>query len=385
MKKKNKLAIKKSKQAAELKKQAVALARARTAQKSAKLTGAKRKVTSFLARYLCVSPKHHQAIRNVDSFKAKNYNLATQVCELINHVFVAYPTPKFLYRELLSEAGLALVFGESLETQSSSGQRSINERVRLFCTVSQGRSVAKFFESDRRVTKSVAHWFLFGPDENTIDENIFWAQCRALGISTSTCQFLVKRLSPIVDLYQNDRMADVLNFFARYESEMGKYTKDELVDFIVAVAANHEFSFKGRTLGSMVKLCDEWHRTMYAGTVGRYQSWPAQFDFWSLERKGVDVQAFELSNNRALADEGRRQRHCVFSYTRWCISGQTRIVSFRWMAEGACIERVTVEVDTRLKQVVQAKGRLNRRPSEDEISVIRRWARDNGLCVSIWD
>jgi hypothetical protein len=112
------------------------------------------------------------------------------------------------------------------------------------------------------------------------------------------------------------------------------------------------------------------------------------FGAWETTLKNARVRVFELTNNRALGDEGRKQRHCVFGYTYACTSGYCRIVSMRWLSkldasDGSAIEfdRLTLEIRTRDRAIVQIRGKLNRRATNEEMAVVKQWAGAHGLLV----
>ncbi|MGV3615607.1 MAG: PcfJ domain-containing protein [Fimbriimonas sp.] len=138
----------------------------------------------------------------------------------------------------------------------------------------------------------------------------------------------------------------------------------------------------------MRKLCHEWHRTVYAGHLREYRSWAPSLPLWEVRLPGRAVRAVELTTNRALADEGKKQRHCVYTYTAQCLEGRSRIVSLRWFAVASAAEdptleihRITVEVSPGARAVVQVRGSGNRRPTDEEIVILRRWAGDHGLVI----
>jgi hypothetical protein len=101
----------------------------------------------------------------------------------------------------------------------------------------------------------------------------------------------------------------------------------------------------------------------------------------------------ELRNNRELLNEGRKQKHCVYSYVQWCMAGRSAIFSLRgyskrvagytpegqilWEKENE-LTRVTIEVNHQ-RAVVQVRGPLNRQPFQEEKYILRLWAGEKGL------
>jgi hypothetical protein len=346
----------------------------------------KRRGNADLARYLAMPLDDWDTIRPEDQFRARSYNLSRQVLALIDHLYVRYPVPLFLYRTMLSPEGQELVFGIP-----SGGKNAKRKTMRdgafrhWFFAVARGDSFARV--AREVLTKREAHWFLLAPGSHSIKQNIFWAKAAAAGLPPPVCDYLVERFG-LVDLERlNDRLPDFLRFYRRAWPEMRGYDRDEITDFVRAALQNPGFSFKGRTFGSMRKLCQEWHRTVYADKVREYRSWSPMLPPWEHRIPGGRVQATELTSNRALADEGKVQRHCVFTYTSRCLQGLSRIASIRWYAlaaddtEGLEQTRLTLEVSPDRRAIVQIRGKMNRLASREEMEIVRRWAGEQGLVI----
>jgi hypothetical protein len=274
-----------------------------------------------------------------------------------------------------------LIFGaEHVEATEDCGRAIFRE---WFFTAAQGGSLAKKMAD--LMTKREVHCFLQAPAENTIARNMFWARCVAGGVPNRISQLLTERLGSRDQVVRlGGRLPDMIRFYANEHSFMRENDLREITDFVGAMIGEQDFSFKGRTFGSMRQLSNDWHRWTFSGRVAVYRSWPQLIDAWQGKHQGQVVRAFELTNNRALGDEGQRQKHCVFSYARLCEEGWCRIVSLRWFVPGADREdkRVTIEVDVRHRQVVQIRGKLNREASDDEMMVIKLWAGERGFTIT---
>lgn len=87
----------------------------------------------------------------------------------------------------------------------------------------------------------------------------------------------------------------------------------------------------------------------------------------------------ELMTSEDLHAEGKTMKHCVYSYASDIQKGSSSIWSLR-RNEGRLL---TVEVLKRTKKVVQARGKCNRPPKKYELSVLGRWAKENGLVMDV--
>ncbi len=356
-----------------------ALDRAKKAQRANNHGKTKRRENSFLARYLAVPLDTPQAIRPGSGYQARHYNRGKQVLGLIDHLFARYPVPTFLYRSILSPEGFQLVFDTNPATLEKEAKY-----LDWFFAVAAGESFAKttrgFF------TKREAHLFLQAPANNGIEQNIFWARAAAVGVAPDGCDFLLRRLDEGLRAAIGDRLPDLLRFYAEAWPRMTSADRDEITDFVRAMIRDPTFSFKARTFGSMRKLCQEWHQTVYRSQlVGAYRCWPAKLKPWEIKKDGIVIRADELTSSRVLSEEGQSQRHCVFSYIEMCVTGSRTIVSLRWyqMNSGLSLQdRLTIEVQTSTRQVVQIRGKLNRRATKEEMVAVRLWAGDQGLRIA---
>jgi hypothetical protein len=385
-KKQSQIQIKKQKQLESLLACQKALEKAKTEEKRTDLGNVKRKGHKTLARYLALSRTDGRAIRDPDQFEAKSYNLARQVQSLADCLFVRYPVPKFLYRAILSRPGLELLF--DVRPDDEEGRRECGKRrfVQWFLTAAQGGSLAK--ELAGILNKREVHWFLQAPAANSIQRNLFWAKLAAAGLPMDACQFLTDQFgAKHLQSKLGARRDDLVRFYATEWPKMRRADRQEIADFVRNMFYEPGFSFKGRTYGSMQKLCREWHNDLYSTKVKEFKTWPQAFEPWTHEKREHCVRAVELTNSRALADEGRHQRHCVYSYESSCIRGWSRIVSLRWVVPASPLEvlnRLTIEVDPSSRTVSQIRGRSNRKADELEMKIVRLWAGAHGLRVETW-
>lgn len=386
-KKKTEIQIRKEKEEEKIAAAKAALTKAKKTEKASRIDPRKRKDVFFLTRYLAEYPGGPNALRSRGDYVARTYNLGRQVTDLVDYLYVRYRVPTFLYRSMLSRKGIELVFGDGQRDPDFWRECSRPRFVRWFFLAAQGGSVAK--DMADLLTKKEVHWFMQAPMENTIERNLFWAKCAAAGVPGPLCQFLTDAVgSPNQQKALGERMGDLVRFYANECGHMRQNDLREITDFVRAMIEEPGFSFKGRTFGSMVKLSNDWHRYTYSAKVTIYRSWTSAFGLWEHRLKGAVVRATELTNNRALADEGKRQRHCVFSYASACGQGYSRIVSMRWMVPAANalgveeLNRLTLEIHPRDRAIVQIRGRQNRGATDEEMKIIRLWAGEHGLVTA---
>jgi hypothetical protein len=148
------------------------------------------------------------------------------------------------------------------------------------------------------------------------------------------------------------------------------------------------FSMKGRTAQSMLRLMQDWHRSL--GVAHGGLTWePSPLRPMLIEEPSQDAapprvwQLMELTNGAQLRTEGTALHHCVGSYADRCWRGTSRIWSLRVRRGDKVRHMLTIEVDLRRRAVVQARGWGNRAPSGRPLRLLREWAARERLRLAI--
>jgi len=149
------------------------------------------------------------------------------------------------------------------------------------------------------------------------------------------------------------------------------------------------FSMKGRTVHSMLRMMQDWHRSLgrsnaaFSWARSPFQPWVIQEPIRNDEETPKRWQMVELTNSAQLRTEGEALDHCVASYTGRCYRGTSSIWSLRmWRGETAR-HVLTVEVDTSSRTVVQARGRRNRAAAGKSLQLLHDWAVREKLRIAI--
>lgn len=323
------------------------------------------------------------ALQPACTYIPRSHNLDRQLIGLLNHMFVRYHVPAFLYQVCLKS--VAPLF---------KNERAIFRQ--WFVTLAQGGSFPKLVRG--YMTSKEAFLFLSAPVDNRVHENVWWAKMKAAGLPFAVIDKLIER---IFSRYFRDdpsgRMAEVIQFYARFHQEMNRVTFGEVTDFLVWKLRNDPaFRLKGRTVGSVIKLTNQWQVLMQKARLGQCVEWKGLgIPDWEFEARDKIWTAEELRNNRELMNEGRKQRHCVYSYVQLCMDGRSAIFSLRGYRKAASgckddgsiqwdrsqeVARVTIEANSR-REIVQVRGPLNRPPTVEEKQILRQWTGEKGLVV----
>lgn len=162
----------------------------------------------------------------------------------------------------------------------------------------------------------------------------------------------------------------------------------EWLEVVRTVGTNGEpphpgFSLKGRSMATVLAQAGQWHRRTHRAraywgyNVALSSAWDGLPVTNYAPPEAGRVQITQLLSYAALVEEGSAQKHCVSSYVYSCLRGRCGIFSLR--VNGA--RALTLEVRAN-RQLVQIRGRENRRPTEQELHWLRQWAGAAGLSIS---
>lgn len=331
-----------------------------------------------LGGVLALASRFDAWLAEPEAWRPRAYSRERQFSSLVRHLFARYPVPEFM--ESAWNAGEAVRFRE------------------WYIALGRGGSIRLESGLLLPLTKARAAFFLAAPSGITIPHAFRWAQARAHGASPRLAEAIcatrlggdfghadfwdsvVKFLAdnPFIDLAQAGPIVDFLHNQKFVPDAAGRPPQPNL-------------SMKGRSAESLLRAVAEWHRGL------QRRSYYGQLDcrwepcglppFRFLAGEGLNLVSFtatELLTGRELAQEGRRMHHCVASYTDACRRGATSIWSLVRTARGVAEPMLTVEINLRAKAIVQARGKLNRRPTQQELGLLHRWAQTALLTVSKW-
>lgn len=325
----------------------------------------------------------HRFIRDPRDWKSPSYNIEKQLRDFINHVFVEYEAPTFLFDLFMADQKRPNhIPHETFEEVSS-----FNDEFReWFLIVAQGGSFRKRVKGI--LNKKEASLFLQAPTDKMVHENIWWAKCKALGMADWYVEYLITRIlsKHFID-DPDERMHELVHFYNKIESDVEKAALYEITDYISWQLENEPtWRLKGRTLSSIIKLSNDWHMMVHKAKVKTLINLPNMgLKNWTHHEGFQKWQIRQLTTNIELSREGNKQRHCVYSYVSACQTGRSYIFTMDSEDDmgGQRKKHITIEVDSD-KKIVQARGKMNRRPDEDEMAIMKKWASAHNLEVDKW-
>ena len=256
-----------------------------------------------------------------------------------------------------------------------------------------------------QLTRAMAHLFSQAPHHYSAIAALRWARVRGLGGSDALARAVVgTRLGRILE--NENFWETVLVFLVNHPSlDLGQI--GPVVDFLQhqrfewregvmptgvlgKVPPPHpDFTMKGRTTASICRLIAEWHKQLGQDSQRPTVSWPhspiKDFQWLDGSEEPDNVRLWmirELLSNHALFVEGQAMRHCVATYTKSCIRRQISIWSMQVEHRRGRHRVLTIEVDLAKRLICQARKKLNQRPQEKEMEVVKRWAKEQGLRIA---
>ena len=300
------------------------------------------------------------------------------VCALAEHLLCAYAMPRFLGS---SWYALDDVFAD---------------RKRDWF-IAHGRG-ARFRSLDLPIamTSRMEHIFLASRDHFSVERAMRRAELLVLGASERMVQ-TVLATEPGGDMREGAFWRTVWIFLIENEHAIDPAQVAPLIDFIQAIRHRtvavetqngivHRappqplFSMKGRTAQSMLRLMDDWHRSL--GMTSGGLAWqPSPLRPMTVEEPNEDPSIpaavwhmVELTNGEQLRAEGSALRHCVATYADRCWRGASEIWSLRVQRGDRLRPMLTIEVDRRRRAVVQARAWGNRLAAGKSLRLLQRWA-----------
>jgi hypothetical protein len=311
------------------------------------------------------------------------------VHSLARHLVATYPVPAFL--------GAAWYAGED--------ERGPAQR-RWFVEHARGRPF-RSLELPFAMTRRMEHLFLKSPAHLSVPYALRRAELLGLGAEPTLAETILAT-RPASSLEHGDFWQTAWRFLIANRGSVAPEQIAPLVDFFDGIRHERavvetpsgtelrdpldpDFSLKGRTVRSVLRLMHEWHRSL--GRAASAARWtPSPFKPMRLEFPNQNPLLpptvwllVELTSAAELREEGASLRHCVAIYSRRCVNGDSRIWSHRRRhGDGPVRSVLTIEVDPRRQAIVQLRGWWNMLPGGRPFQIVRSWASRERLRILRW-
>ena len=253
---------------------------------------------------------------------------------------------------------------------------------RWYIDVAQGRSLYRE-AAHVFMSKLETHHFLNAPEDLGSSQRAFWyayarAQTSDFHVAHRVARSKLAGFPAGIEFWK-----EVARYFAR--NPLSVLEMNDLIDFFDAAKAEDDgFSLRGRTLDALRRRMDEWHRTLRRRDIVCGGSWVGHplpdltYETGDEPRRAI-WRFRQIRTGNDLFREGQRMHHCVATYKHRCISADISIWSLTCEFPIGKLHRgVTLELHNN-GEIVQCRGFANRLPYANEVSVVKRWAREYGL------
>ena len=328
-------------------------------------------------------------VRDPSNYKPRSYNKEKQLIDFVKHIYCKYPIPAFLLKIFnKSNSRYHNVLYRNKETEKAELSWHGKDCLEMFLKVASGKSLYK--EYSNLFSRREAHIFLNLKNDFEISENYWLTKIISAGGGMKLFG-IMRHLLPVsfkADFY-NGYIDGAIKFFSKYEKEIDYNTFSDIMDYIMDVVApdeykysyknTYEYDFKGRTLSSLIKASNAWHKDQllkeYSKDKRTFPTFHTEINQYEVDN---DLWSFEqISNSLALYKEGNAMKHCVSSYSRRCITGECFIFSLSSIVNSRV---ATIEI-RKDGTIVQARGKCNQVPSLKVISLIKKWAYENKINI----
>lgn len=344
----------------------------------------------YLEALIRLHERRGQWLRDPFVWRPSSHNAGRQFSSLLRHLFARFDVPLFL---------------DSAWLRNDRGAHQFRD---WFVHIGLGFNI-RTAKTPYPLTKMIAHHFVGAPDNYSIEGALMLADIKALdGGERLAAALMGTRLgqrierdaerrafwlsvyrffiaNPMLDLRHAGPIVDFLNF-QKYE------TQEVMVGPGRAETRpppQPNLTMSRRTAESLLRQVESWHGELRVVRANDKRFWKASgipgLTVQTGPRDDPSRQTIwmfrELLSGQDLIDNGRALKHCVASYAHSCARGACSIWSLESRIasdEGRREPVLTIEVDA-ARTVVQARGRANRRPSEQEKSVLESWMKKAAL------
>lgn len=323
--------------------------------------------------------------RPIADFKTSSCSPARRSSQLLKHLYCQYHVPSWLIDWIVREC--------AYETDSPAHERSVALLMAIIYEMGSGRSPRNLLKSYLSKAE-MSLFFKLGTPYNleiTAFAHFVYCKARARQLPENVCAMLVKVASEI----RLDRF-ETLNFLQSFVEfcatrEVNAISVQDIWDYLSCNRLVGKFSFKGRTLASILNLVNTWHdelnreRRILGNGINTngwraiqsqvdnlrmvYSAAPGVPEYWNCTdgKTGKSVEVRQLKKYIELINEGRAMHNCVAGYHQRCAQNSSFIFSL--IIEGE--RKATIEVCG--KTVVQARGKCNHTLADYPLYCLRKW------------
>lgn len=314
------------------------------------------------------------------TYSKKSSDVMKKKTALLNHVFVKYKMPDFLYNVFLNIRNYSK--GVTGMHTMSIGKTKLN-LLDMFIFLSSGESFHKKY-GKHIFTKQQSHIFMTCRHKHfSVGEAVIYSLARSKSNEADALKIVKTKLSIFAHI--TDFRKSLVYYFSERCSSLKSNEIDDLIDYVNDVKLNNptfELYGSGITIDRLMSLTKNWHYDLRRIKLIGNSTWEGHpiNDCEYVFGKGYDRTVWnfnQIKTAKSLQQEGNAQHHCVLSYKNKCISGACSI----WSLTKNGKRSLTIEINNN-GDIVQMRRYANVDPKPFERDMVRRFAKDNNLKVA---
>jgi hypothetical protein len=304
-------------------------------------------------------------IRPLRTWVPQGEDSRSRLLSLVTHLFARYPVPQMLYLEWLTAP-----------------ERSRMKWLCWFVLLGHGCSLHQAAATfGWQIARKFYQYFAAAPQSMQPTEAAIYAEIMRLGGSTVEFRRMIAHPAYVIDPTAISDQRGHLPFWQDTVLWLSRH-RAALTDQQAALVlhwAMHQYTERARggdtpfTLRGVGRQRAIEESNAYQAQIDRpYWNYQWQGHGWDWEYAETEQSRWtftELTNGEELYHEGRALHHCVGSYAPRSAAGHSAIVSLRHDD----LRRITIELNPRTKNIVQARGAYNREATVVELAIIQRW------------
>jgi hypothetical protein len=248
--------------------------------------------------------------------------------------------------------------------------------------VAKGESAYQLIKRDYLtvpLTRKMCHKLITTNFKTNFNDSIRHIQFKEFGGNEAIyTAFLGTRYGNIsLDIEKEKFIETVIKWLSINKTMLNINMVEPIIDYVAYnKIQNPNYSIKGRTVLSIMRGEQKWYKDLDNSKDIKNENFsPCGLVEGKFITDNKVWTVSEILTGRALLDEGKKLRHCVYSYASSIKKGYCSIWSMQQYNE----HKITIEVVNPI--IIQAKG-CNREINVDEYRVLLGWAKKNGLHIS---
>jgi hypothetical protein len=344
------------------------------------------------ARYEDFSPQYREKIEALRGYalrepagwrcRIKSQADHKRFIDLVRFCFAHYRVPAHLEQVWLEAVEDDFVDKVTAPDRDAIGRAGAPDLARWYLVAAQGGSLYKQ-HAHPWLSKQECHHFLTAPPDVGSPRQAMWYAVARAQTDSKDAALKITRSKIAGYSIASAWWKEVARFFAR--NPIAVHQIDDFVDFLfVAKQEDAAFTLKGRTLATLRRRMEDWHRTLRRSQSIGGGAWAGSplpdIDYETGKEHHRAIWRFrQIKTGHELFREGQRMHHCVAGYQTACMHGVVSIWSLTSEFPIGHVNRgVTMEV-TKDGRIVQCRGFANRLPYANEVTMAKRWAGEHKL------